>query len=129
FYALKTCRDAIGRLIFVRGLNINMVDPDDSQRWNSARDGVADVARELGIPATFPETNLRLHPVFSRVGWDVSHVSAIAGIAHAMAPVISRIHVAGSEERLPYGSDPSLDPLWGSSAVELVNEGSEPARL
>ena len=129
FYALKTCRDAIGRLIFVRGLNINLVDPNDDQRWDPARDGVADVARELGIPATFPETNLRLHPIVSQVGWDLSHISAIAGIAHAMAPVIARIHVAGSEERLPYGSDPSLDPLWGSSAVDVVNEGSEPSRL
>jgi hypothetical protein len=129
FYALKACKDTIGRLIFVRGLNINLVDPKDSQRWKPARDGVAEVARELGIPASFPETNLRMHPIVSRVGWDISHVSAIAGVAHAMAPVISRIHVAGSEERLPYGSDPSLDPLWGSSAVELVNDGSEPSRL
>jgi hypothetical protein len=129
FYALKKCRDVVERLIFVRGLNINLVDPTDSQRWDPARDGVADVARELGIPATFAETNLRLHPVFSRVGWDVNHVGGIAGIAHAMAPVVSRIHIAGSEEGLPYGSDPSLDPLWSSSAVELVNEGSEPSRL
>src|SRR6185295_2775206 len=104
FYSLMRCRDVVERLIFVRGLNINLIDATDEAHWQLVRRGVAAVADELGIPALFPETNLRLHPTFCRVGWDVSHLAAVAGIAHTLAPVVSRIHVATSDARLPYGS-------------------------
>src|SRR5262245_23640098 len=129
FYSLAKCRNVVDQLIFVRGLNINLIDGEDDAHWNRTRSGVAAVAAELGIPALFPETNLRLHPSFAQVGWDVSHLAAAAGVAHALAPIVSRIHVATSEQRLPYGSDPTLDPLWGSGAVEIVGEGWEATRL
>jgi hypothetical protein len=125
FYTLQKRKDAVERLIFVRGLNINLVDPDDTRLWDQARAGVADVARELGIRAVLAETNLRVDPTFSRVDWDASHVAALAGVAHALAPVVSRVYVASSDIPAPYGSRPELDPLWTSGAVEIVNDGSE----
>jgi hypothetical protein len=129
FYTLWRRKDAIRRLIFARGLNINLAGVDDAVLWQRAHDGVAAVARALDLRATFVECNLRHHPVFSRVGWEVSHIAAIASVAHALSPVVSRVFVSSSELRLPYGSDPTLDPLWSSAAVELVGDGWDVLRL
>ena len=125
FYSLRKHRHAIERLIFVRGLNVNLVDPADQSAWERARAGVANVAAELAIPVVFADTNLRRHPTFTRVGWDVSHVGALAGIAHALAPGVSRVFLGSSDLPAPYGSRPELDPLWSSGAVEIVNDGWE----
>ena len=125
FHTLRRHRGSIERLIFVRGLNINLTDLADDARFAPVRAGIEAVARELGIEVVFAESNLRSHPTFGRVGWDVSHLGALAGVAHALAPVVSRVYVASSDIPAPYGSRPDLDPLWSSGAVEIVNDGSE----
>jgi hypothetical protein len=129
FYTLRRRQASLERLIFVRGLNINLVDLANEARFAPVREGIEAVARALGIRAVVAESNLRTHPTFSRVGWWNSHIAALAGVAHALAPVVSRVYVASDELPLPLGSDPTLDPLWSSAAVEIVNDGSEATRL
>jgi hypothetical protein len=129
FYALLKSRHLVDRLIFARGVNANVPERSDEAHWQLVRRGVAAVAEDRGIPVIYPETNLRRHPVIGRVGWERSHLAVTAGLVHTMTPTISRIHIAGAEARLPIGSDPILDPLWGSSALELVGEGWEATRL
>jgi hypothetical protein len=129
FYTLRKRLGEVDRLVFVRGLNINLVDLADEARFAPAREGIAAVAAALGMPVSFCETNLRVHPTFSRVGWEVTHVAAVAAAAHALAPIAGRFYLSSSETGLPLGTDPTLDPLWSSSAVEIVNDGSEAVRL
>ena len=130
FYTLRKRLGEVDRLVFVRGLNIDLVDLEDEARFAPVSKGITAVAAALGMPISFCETNLRVDPTFCRVGWERSHVAAVAAAAHALAPNAARFYLAASETGLPWlGTDPTLDPLWSSSAVEIVNDGSEAVRL
>jgi hypothetical protein len=120
FYTLHQRRAEIDKLIFVRGFDIDL---DDAGRFAGARAGVERVAAEVGARAVFPETDLRRHHVFRSIKWGVSHGAALAAVAHALAPNLSRVLIASSDTAAPWGSRPGVDPLWSSHAVALVNDG------
>src|SRR5262245_13217539 len=63
FYALRKCQHRVDRLIFARGVNVNVPERGEEEHWELVRRGVAAVAEELGLPVMYPETNLRRHPV------------------------------------------------------------------
>jgi len=127
FFTLRRRGNEIERLIFVNGFDIGL---DDVRRFAAAREWIDGVARLLGIKAAYPTTDLKTHPMFHALRWGlVSHGAALATVAHAMAPLMSRVFVASTDVNPPWGSTPELDPLWSSGAVEIVNDGSEFNRL
>jgi len=122
FYTLRRYGNALDRLIYVHGFDIRL---DDVARYEATRSWITQVAAEVGVRPVFARTNLREHPLFAALPWGTTHIAALAMVAHAMAAGMSRIYIASSDTPPPWGSQPQLDPLWSSNAVEIVNDGSE----
>ena len=126
FHTLRRRLDELERLIFIHGFDIGL---EDDARFLAAREWIEGVASELGREAQFVRTDLRSQPEFDQLSWGITHVGALAAVAHALAPVVSRVFIASSDVQPPWGSNPELDPLWSSAAVAIVNDGSESTRL
>ena len=125
FYTLSRNRGSLARLIFVDGFDLSL----DRARFAMLRANIAEVARETGVAASFPAANLRRARVIARTGWEVTFGAQLAAVAHALAPVVSRVRVASSMMGTGYGSTPELDPLWSSGAVAVVHDGYGATRL
>jgi hypothetical protein len=126
FHTLQRCRERIERLIYVHGFDVSL---DDVARYAGARAWIKQVAAATGLKTVFPRTNLRPSHPFATLSWEATHVAALAAVAHALSPVVARVHVASSDVPPPWGSQPELDRLWSSGAVEVVNDGAECSRL
>jgi hypothetical protein len=126
FYTLNKRRESIDRLIYVAGFDLGL---DDDARFRTQRSWIEEVARECGLRAVFPRTNLRRHPTFQRLGWDQSYGAALAAVAHLMAPTLSTVYVASSSAQSDNGSTPELDPHWSSNAVTIAHDGEEALRI
>src|SRR4030095_4247220 len=124
FHTLLRRRDEVERLIFVRGLNIDLIGPGAASRFAVVRAGVEAVAREIDRPVVFASTDLRRHPSFARIGWDASYLAALAAIGHLMGPAVSRLLIASSDMRAKWASTPELDPLWSSAAAEVFTDAA-----
>ena len=126
FYTLRTNLDRVRCLVNVHGFDIQLADRD---RFARSRALLSQVAESLSLELVSVETDLRAHSMFRSISWEVTHVAALASVAHALAPVLSRIYVAGTDVPPPWGSHPSLDKLWSSAAVTLVNGEIDVSRL
>jgi hypothetical protein len=125
-YTLFRRRTEIRCVVFVHGFDIPL---EDRPRMENAAAGVKNTAAALSLEALFPRTNLRASRWFRALPWETTHVAALAAVAHALAPVLSRVYVAATDVPAPYGSSPELDPLWSSGAVEIINDGGDTPRL
>jgi hypothetical protein len=126
FYTLRRNLDRVRCLVNVHGFDIELGDTDRFARSNAL---LQRVAESLSMELVSVATDLRRHPLFRSISWEVTHVAALASVAHALAPVLGRVHVAGSDVSPPWGSHPSLDRLWSSSAVTIVNDEEGVRRL
>lgn len=126
FYTLRRNIERMQCLINVHGFDIMLSDTDRFARSHAMLQRVAD---RLSLRLISVETDLREHPLFGSLSWEVTHVAALASIAHALAPDLGRVHVASSDVLPPWGSHPSLDKLWSSAAVTLVNDEEGVRRL
>jgi hypothetical protein len=126
FYTLRTNLDRIRCLVNVHGFDIMLSDVDRFTRSNALLARVADL---LSLEYVSVESNLRAHPVFNSTNWEVTHIAALASVAHALAPVLGRVYVGSSDVPPPWGSHPSLDKLWSSAAVTLINDEIDVSRL
>lgn len=126
FYTLRTQIAHVQSLVNVHGFDIKLGDRD---RFARSHTMLARVAEWLSLEHISVETDLRRHPVFAAADWEVTHIAALASVAHALAPMLGRVYVAGSDVPPPWGSHPSLDKLWSSAAVTIVNDELGIARL
>jgi hypothetical protein len=129
FYTFLRHREEIGTLIFVHGFDVKL----DKQALRSTISAtLRQIAREFGKELIEIETNLR---EFTRryCEWGPhSHGSALASVAHFLSPRFSKIFIPstfGYSQFRPWGSNPLLDPLWGSESMELDHDGCEAMRL
>ena len=121
FYTLHQRGDEIDKLICVHGFDVAV---EDAPRFALVQSWASAVAAAVGVRAVFAKTNLRRIKVFNSAPWEATHGGALAAIAHALAPQLSSIVIAGSDTPAPWGSRPGLDCLWTSNAVKVLPDGS-----
>jgi len=125
-YSLQQLHSRLRYVIFVEGLDIPLAD---TARLDAARKWLSSTVRECGVEFFTVRTNLREHPVFNEITWEITFVAALAGIAHAFSPLIRRMYVSANDVPAPWGSTPELDPYWSSSLVSIDHFGAELTRL
>lgn len=125
-YCLQQLHPRLRYAVFIEGFDIKL---DASERLRRARESLGATARACGVEFIVVRTNLRAHSLFRAVRWGIVHVSALAAVAHALAPHVQKMYVAASDVPLPWGSAPDLDAAWSSEAVKLENYSAELTRL
>ena len=126
FFSLKRHNRNLQALINVRGFDIPLADHDRIARTSEL---LHEVGKSVHLPVVEVSTNLREHPTFRRLNWEITHIAAIASVAHCLSTFVSTAYVASSDVPPPWGSHPDLDPLWSSNRLGLVNDGSSFSRF
>jgi hypothetical protein len=124
FYSLLCGQEQIDSLIFVQGFDIPLCDTERAERFVPT---LETVAREVGARPILIRTNLRDHTLSREVNWERSHGGALAAAGHLVADA-RRLIVAASFPSVyayPWGSRWDIDPLWSSSATEIVHHGAD----
>ncbi len=128
-YTLHQHLDEVTHLIFVHGLDLALSHERERRR---AADSVHEFAAKLGLGVIEVETNLRQFGQ-AHVGWVEAYFgAALASIALLLSARFKRIYVPASvstDQLMPMGSHPDLDPKWSNGAVELVHDGLEATRF
>ncbi len=113
-------------LVMLHGFDVREADETLFARLSAPlRAAAAELERGF-IPL---RTNLR--ELFGDDDFDITHGVVLAGAAHAMAGLFHTVYVASSypySELRPWGSHPSLDPLWSSERLDVVHDGAERSR-
>jgi hypothetical protein len=125
FFTLLKSPD-LDSLIFVEGFDVPL---NDASRIEKVRRSIGDVAASKGLDPITIRTNLRRNPDFRRISWELSHISALAAIAHVLSERVAKFYVAASDVPPPSGTHPDLDRLWSSSTVQIVGHGWNMTRL
>jgi hypothetical protein len=112
--------------VFTEGFDIRL---DDAARLAAARAWLSATSRRCGVAFAIVRTNLRSHPLFRGLSWEVTHGAALASIAHALAGVVGTMYLAASDVEPPWGSAPDLDAAWSSQDMRIENFSSELSRL
>jgi len=125
-YVLQQLHPQLRYAVFVEGFDIGLWD---RERLDKARAWLKTTTEKCGMELVVVRTNLREHPLFSKVSWEITHVAALAAVAHALGEHVDRMHIAASDVAPPWGSAPELDAAWSSASMELVNYSAELTRL
>jgi len=84
------------------------------------------VAAARGARATVVATNVRTHPRITGIRWERAYGGVLGGVAQLLAPASPAVVIAASapsDRETAWGSHWQLDPLWSSSAVQVVHGG------
>ncbi|MDR7485190.1 MAG: hypothetical protein QN187_07645 [Armatimonadota bacterium] len=122
--------ETITDLLIVNGFDVALEGPN-SALFPSIRETSARVARELGCRVIAVATNVR-HLSRRLLPWSLYHGAAMASVALALDPMISKAYIAGGNTyaRLhPWGTHPVLDPLWSTETLTVVHDGCENTRI
>lgn len=125
FYSLLRGKDPVDALIFVQGYDMKL---EDEWRMIHAERGMGAVAQATRTRLIVIRTNLREHPLMKFAHWDQAHGGALAAVGHLLTGALGRLIVASSYQRglaTPHGSHRRSDPLWSSSAIEVLHRGDE----
>jgi len=125
-YALQQLHPRLRYAVFAEGFDIKL---DDARRLAGAREWLSRTARACDVAFAIVRTNLRSHPLFRSVSWEITHGAALASIAHALAGVVGTMYLAASDVQPPWGSEPELDAAWSSESMRLENFSAELSRL
>lgn len=128
FYTVLKHQEEISHLIFVRGFDLYL---DNPVLLDMVSQSVRRAAEELKKPLIEVETNLR---TFSdrHVSWTFYHGPALASVALLLAPELEKIYIPSTHtygQLFPWGSHPLVDPLWGTSQLQIVHDGGEASRV
>lgn len=128
-YSLTQRSDQIDALVYVRGFDVVLADPERLRRvdaWNRR------VAEAAGKDLITVRTDLRTVPEFRLAAWEIAHGGALAAVAHLLAAHAGHFIVPSSQPtwvEIPWGSNADLDPAWSSAAVRLECHGSDRDRF
>lgn len=115
-------------LILVHGFDI---PTSDDQLWQETVRSSSKVASGLGRELVEVTTNVRDLAEWNSLDWGLHyHGAAIAFVAH-MISGLHTVAIAGSYQksmRHPWGTHPGLDPLWSSSGLRFLHDGSDASR-
>jgi hypothetical protein len=125
-YVLQQLHPELKYAVFVEGFDIPL---SDAARLAKAKDWLSATAKACGLDFLVARTNLREHPFFNAVTWEITHVAALAAVAHALADQCHKLYVAASDVPPPWGSAPDLDAAWSSGSVAIHNFSAELSRL
>lgn len=124
-YTFLNHHDEITDLIFAHGLDIKL---NNRYLRNKTSEMIRKVAAEFGKNVIEIETNV-LELFDSYVNWgELGHGAALAAIGYLLSPTMHRIYIPASYHKdkvFPWGSHPSLDPLWSSETLEFIHDGCE----
>ena len=128
FFSALRHSDDITHLIFVRGFDIAYTDDDLGDRAAGAARAAA-----TAMGKQFVEVRTNIRAVSDpHVSWGLQfHGAALAMVGLALAPHLSQVIIPAGDyqdELFPWGSHPDLDPLWSSSAVRFVHDGTDTTR-
>jgi hypothetical protein len=138
-YTLVKHRSSVDRLILVHGFE-NPVD--DHRRLEVTRQAILPTVEMLDTRLLIAHTNLRRRadPMTTVSGREYPRSffgflyqgSILAAVGLCLQQNLGRILVPASfthRTMQPYGSHPSLDPLWSTERTEFVHDGCEASRL
>jgi hypothetical protein len=125
-YALQQLHSRLRYAVFAEGFDVRL---DDTQRLARAREWLSRTAGACGVGFGVVRTNLRSHPLFRVLNWEITHGAALASVAHALSGVIGTMYVAATDVAPPWGSSPELDAAWSSDAMRIENFSGEMTRL
>ncbi len=129
FYTLLCGPQRPDLLLFVQGYDITLAD---SRRMSTWERSLREVATELGTRAVVLRTNLRLHPLAKRCGWNRWHGGPTAATGHLLAGQAGTLLISSSfppSYGHRWGSHACLDPLWSSERLSVVHWGATHSRL
>lgn len=126
FYSTLRNLDEITHVVLVHGLDISL---DNTELWDETVRRTAIAARDLDKELILVRTNIRkLHHKFGPNWQHRAHGAFLAHIALVLAPHVHRVYIPASKDDsrlVPYGTHPELDPLWSSSDVDIVHDGTD----
>ena len=125
-YALRELHRSLRYAVFVEGFDVRL---EDTPRLTAARAWLSQTARTCGVAFAVVRTNLRSHPLFRGLSWEITHGAALAAVAHTLAGSLGRVYLAASDVAPPWGSQPELDAAWSSDSMQVENYGSAKSRL
>jgi hypothetical protein len=124
FYTLLRSRRKADYLFFIHGYDIRL---DEKDRMNSFLPSLQAIAEGAGKRLVVIKTNLRSHPVFSSLPWDLTHGGALAAIGHFTTDDVGKFMISSSYPYFfdrPWGSHWKTDPLWSSELLEVLHVGA-----
>jgi len=125
-YALQQLHPRLKYAVFTEGFDIPL---EDSERLIRARAWLSHTVRSCGVAFAVVRTNLRRHPLFRSLSWEITHGAALAAVAHSLAAVVGKMYIAASDVEPPWGSTPELDAAWSSESMQIENYSAEYSRL
>ena len=125
-YTLRQLHPQLRYAVFNEGFDIPL---HDSARLLSVRNVLRTTTNTCGVELLVVRTNLREHPLFNAISWEITHIAALAAIAHALGQQFQTMYVAASNIPPPWGSAPDLDAAWSTETMNIVNFSAELTRL
>lgn len=112
-------------IITILGADIPL---NDREAINFLDQTCRDVARDFGIEPVVIETNVR--EIFNHyAGWTEYHGSVLSAIGHMLSDRFNRVLISASgnecARNVPWGSNPELDPLFGTEQLAVEHFGLE----
>jgi len=117
----------ITHILFAHGFDIRLENKD---AYCEIRDSYADMSHKLDIEFLTASTN---HQKFgTRPHWGIFHGSVMIGMAHILGRHTSKFYVPASHtyrDLVPWGSDPRIDHLLSTEAMEVIHDGASYTRI
>lgn len=128
YYTFLKNNEEISHIIYVYGLDIGLNEKKLREKVSKT---LYKIASHFGKELIEIETNLRW---FSdqHVYWGMYHGAALAAIGHYLKYKLHKIYIPSShtyKHMFPWGSNALTDPLWSSSELQFVHNGSEATRI
>jgi hypothetical protein len=120
-------RPRLTHLLHVPGIDWKLTAPTHARVLAATRAAAAGIGCELVLV----ETNLRAF-IERFQPWDVTHGGALAGIGLVLGARFSHLLIASTfplYRVLPWGSHPTLDPLWSTEQTEIVHDAADVSRV
>ena len=119
----------ITHLLFVHGFDIPLPAVD---LYANVADHLRQLAAVLGMELILCSTNLRTL-TDRALDWGLhAHGAALASVAICLSQGLRVAFIPASHtyaDGFPWGSHPTLDPLWSTQTMEIVHDGCEANRV
>jgi hypothetical protein len=125
-YALHELHRSLRYAVFIEGFDIPL---EDTPRLTAARAWLSHTTRTSGVAFAVVRTNLRSHPLFRALNWEITHGAALASVAHALGAILGKMYLSASDVAPPWGSRPELDAAWSSASMRVESYGAQRTRL